>query len=83
MTSDAVLATLRSCAENGVFLVSEAAIARMREGGASHSDLRNAMLHAVRCEAAEDGRWTVLGPSLDGGEMTIVVAVRERVVTIL
>ena len=83
VTPDSVLGLVSACARDDVFLLSNDAIARMRDGVASHSDLRNVMQRAVRCEAAEDGRWRVFGPSLDGVEMSILVAVRGGVVTLL
>jgi len=85
VTSDAILSTLRVCAQRDVFLLSEEAITRMRDGQASQADLRNVLMQAVRCEqeAGDDLRWRVFGPSLDGVEMSIVVSLQGGMVTVL
>ncbi len=66
------LEACRSAGRTGSFSISEHAHARARALGHSPADLRHALAQATRCAPAE-GRWTVIGPSLDGTEVTLSV----------
>jgi hypothetical protein len=56
---------------------------RMRERGATASDVRHALSSATRCdEATEAGRWKVRGQDLDGDELVMVVVLEGDVVVV-
>ncbi|MDB4997960.1 MAG: hypothetical protein JWM74_5392 [Myxococcaceae bacterium] len=75
MSPDALLMIVRKRAAAGEYVLSNEAIERARVAGHSPGDVRHALAHAVDCLAEGGGRWTVVGTSLDGTEMRVLVLV--------
>jgi hypothetical protein len=77
-----VLSACRVAARSGVFSISAPAEARARAQGHSRADLAHALAGAIYCELSRDV-WTVRGPSLDGAELELHVALAAGVIGIV
>jgi hypothetical protein len=47
----------------------------MKERGVYREDVRNALTYLESCQPAEEERWKVSGPDLDGDALTVLVAI--------
>jgi len=75
------LALARGYAAAGRIVVTGHAVARMRQRGAGYADVRNALSKARECRADET-RWKMTGPDLDGDDLTCIVAFAGGVVVV-
>ncbi len=95
MPPDVARSLLLEAGENGSFVISEAVLASLRERGLSYGDVRNALANlvsAVQTPAAggdgadgADGSngWTIVGPTMDGEQMTVTVAIESGIVMVI
>ena len=73
---------LQRAGESGSFVISEAVLASLRERGLSHGDVRNALARVTSAVPLESG-WTVCGPTMDGEDMTVTVAIEAGIVMVI
>jgi hypothetical protein len=57
-------------------------VIRMRERGASFSDIRHGLLSGTRCSVQENGRWRLVTEDLDADELTLILFVDDGVLVI-
>ncbi len=88
---------LLEAGESGSFVISEAVLSSLRDRGLSYGDVRNALAHvqsATRTAAGRDcdggsgaedggGGWTVVGPTMDGEQMKVTVAIESGIVMVI
>ena len=82
--------------ESGSFVISEAVLSSLRERGLSYGDVRNALAHVESvaatsalsaatsaAQADSDRGWIVIGPTMDGEQMTVTVAIESGIVMVI
>jgi hypothetical protein len=83
---------LLEAGESGSFVISEAVLSSLRERGLSYGDVRNALANlASAMPTPADGAgatevitgWTVVGPTMDGEQMTVTVAIESGIVMVI
>jgi hypothetical protein len=56
---------------------------RMAQRFVRPDDVYNAMEHHASCKAGDEpGRWKVVGPDIDGDELTLIVVIEADVVVV-
>jgi hypothetical protein len=55
---------------------------RMQQRGVSFADVEHALLHAVRCQVQDNGRWKLVSHDIDGDDLTIIAIVDDEVLVI-
>lgn len=73
---------LLQAGESGSFVISEAVLSSLRDRGLSYGDVRNALAH-VESARPNDSGWTVVGPTMDGEQMTVTVAIESGIVMVI
>ena len=79
---DDVRNVIRTAAENGSFVISEAVLSSLRDRGLSYRDVRN-VLAQVEAALPQDSGWTVSGTTMDGERMTLTVAIDSGTVMVI
>lgn len=75
-----ILARLRLAAQsNAGFIFSVHAFARAGQRTISRRDVINAFLTAATATEQDNGNWLIKGLDEDGDELTVIVAVNDRV----
>jgi hypothetical protein len=77
-----VLKNVRGLASANRIIVSGHARVRMRERNVTYADLQSALGNATRCRCGNDDRWNVVGPDLDGEELTVIVIVESDLIVV-
>ena len=96
MLPDVARGLLLEAGESGSFVISEAVLSSLRDRGLSYGDVRNALAHLVSAVPAERSSgpesasevdrsygWTVVGPTMDGEQMTVTVAIESGIVMVI
>lgn len=73
----------RTCASSGQFSLTESAHVSARREGYSLSDVRNALSSAERVTLADDAEYNVVGRSLDGAEIALLIVIEGGMLTVL
>jgi hypothetical protein len=82
-SSAKALADVRGYASAGRIVVTFHAERRMGERGATHPDVRHALVKATGCTRAQrQGCWEVHGPDLDGDDLKLIVAIEDGVIVV-
>ncbi len=82
MDADQALQEIRRLAVAHRIVFTRHARTRMGERGATVEDVRSALASATSCRAADEGRWKVTGPDLDGDDLDVVAVVEADVVVV-
>lgn len=82
MDSKEALQQIKGLAQSGSYRLTWHAEERMVERGATPQDIKRALIHAFRCTSAEKDCWKVTGKDTENDDLSMIVAIEERLVIV-